>query len=47
MVGMRAEMRVPPPTGLKTVAAIYTDYGSDYHRYDDSIPSYGEDFPRS
>lgn len=36
-----------PPTGLKTAAAIYTDYGSDYHRYDDSIPSYGEDLPRS
>jgi hypothetical protein len=34
-----------PPTGLQTVAAIYTDYGSDYHHYDPSIPSYGEDFP--
>jgi len=34
-----------PPTGLKTAAAIYTDYASDYHVFDDSIPSYREDFP--
>lgn len=35
-----------PPSGLQTVAAIYTDFGSDYHVYDGSIPSYDEDFPR-
>lgn len=34
-----------PPTGLKTAVAIYTDFGSDYHDYDESIPSYGEDRP--
>ncbi len=34
-----------PPTGLETVAAIYTDSGSDYHAYEESIPSHGEDFP--
>lgn len=34
-----------PPTGLRTSAAIYTDFGSDYHQYDDAIPSYGEDRP--
>lgn len=33
-----------PPTGLKTAAAIYTNYASDYHALDDSIPSHGEDF---
>lgn len=33
-----------PPTGLKTVAAIYTDYASDYHVLDVTIPSHGEDF---
>lgn len=33
-----------PPTGLKTAAAIYTNYASDYHTFDDSIPSHGEDF---
>jgi len=33
-----------PPTSLETVAAIYTDYGSDYHPYID-VPSHGEDFP--
>jgi hypothetical protein len=33
-----------PPTGLKTVAAIYTNYASDYHHFDDSIPGHGEDF---
>ena len=33
-----------PPTGLRTVAAIYTDYASDYHTFDESIPSHGEDF---
>lgn len=36
-----------PPTGLETVAAIYTNYASDYHVFDDSIPSHGEDFPGS
>lgn len=36
-----------PPTGLTTVAAIYTDYASDYHSFDDAIPSHGEDFPQS
>lgn len=34
-----------PPTGLKTVAAIYADYSSDYHAFDESIPTHGEDFP--
>lgn len=34
-----------PPTGLETIAAIYTDYASDYHALDDSIPSYPEDRP--
>lgn len=34
-----------PPTGLKTVAAIYADFGSDYHDMDESIPTHGEDFP--
>lgn len=34
-----------PPTGLETVAAIYSDFGSDYHRYDDTIPTHPEDFP--
>lgn len=33
-----------PPTGLETVAAIYKDYASDYHVFDDSIPQHGEDF---
>lgn len=33
-----------PPTGLRTVAAIYTNYASDYHTFDESIPSHGEDF---
>lgn len=33
-----------PPTGLKTAAAIYTNYASDYHSFDDRIPSHGEDF---
>lgn len=32
-----------PPTGLKTVAAIYTDYASDYHSLDPDIASYSED----
>lgn len=36
-----------PPTGLETVAAIYTDYASDYHSFDDSIPAHREDFPGS
>jgi len=34
-----------PPTGLQTVAAIYTDFASDYHPFDDTIPSYREDSP--
>jgi hypothetical protein len=34
-----------PPTGLETVAAIYADYASDYHSFDESIPTYAEDFP--
>lgn len=36
-----------PPTGLETVAAIYRDFGSDYHHYDRSIETHGEDFPQS
>ena len=32
-----------PPTGLKTTTAIYRDYGSDYHHYDESLDNYGED----
>ena len=32
-----------PPTGLKTFAAIYLNYGSDYHHYDETIDSYAED----
>lgn len=36
-----------PPTGLETVASIFTDYASDYHRFDDSIPSHREDLPGS
>lgn len=32
-----------PPTGLKTVAAIYRDHASDYHRFDETLPAYGED----
>ncbi|HUG07585.1 MAG TPA: GFA family protein [Acidimicrobiia bacterium] len=36
-----------PPTGLETVAAIYTDYASDYHSFDHSIPAHGDDFPGS
>ena len=32
-----------PPTGLKTMAAIYTDYASDYHIFDEDIDSYSED----
>lgn len=34
-----------PPTGLTTVAAIYADFASDYHHFDESIPTHGEDFP--
>lgn len=34
-----------PPTGLQTVAAIYTDFASDYHDFDPAIASYGEDRP--
>ena len=34
-----------PPTGLKTIAAIYTDYASDYHSFDETVPSYPEDRP--
>ena len=33
-----------PPTGLRTAAAIYTNYASDYHVLDETIPSHGEDF---
>lgn len=32
-----------PPTGLETKAAIYTNYASDYHAFDETIPSYGEE----
>lgn len=32
-----------PPTGLKTVAAIYTDYASDYHSFDEDSPRFPED----
>ena len=32
-----------PPTGLKTTTAIYTNYGSDYHVYDETLASFGED----
>lgn len=31
-----------PPTGLKTTKAIYLDYGSDYHHYDELLDSYPE-----
>lgn len=31
-----------PPTGLKTTKAIFVDFGSDYHVYDD-VESYPED----
>lgn len=34
-----------PPTGLQTIAAIYTDYASDYHAFDETIQSHPEDFP--
>lgn len=34
-----------PPTGLTTMAAIYTDFASDYHDFDQSIPSYPENRP--
>lgn len=34
-----------PPTGLTTIAAIYTDYSSDYHGFDDHVPTYPEDRP--
>lgn len=33
-----------PPTGLKTTTAIYLDYGSDYHRYDETLANHGEDW---
>ena len=33
-----------PPTGLKTTKAIFLDFGSDYHRYDETIESYPEDW---
>lgn len=36
-----------PPTGLKTIAAIYTDYSSDYHSFDPEVPTYREDRPHS
>ncbi len=32
-----------PPTGLKTVAAVYASYASDYHVLDTTIPTHGED----
>ena len=32
-----------PPTGLKTTTAIFLDYGSDYHHYDESLDNHGED----
>ena len=32
-----------PPTGLRTAVAIYRDYASDYHIFDETIPSHGED----
>ena len=32
-----------PPTGLKTTTAIYRDFGSDYHHYDETLDNYGED----
>lgn len=34
-----------PPTGLETIAAIYTNYASDYHSFDKGIPRHREDFP--
>lgn len=34
-----------PPTGLKTTTAIFTDFGSDYHVYNDAVDSYPEDVP--
>lgn len=34
-----------PPTGLETTAAIYTDYASDYHGFDEDVPTYPEDRP--
>lgn len=36
-----------PPTGLKTIAAIYTDYASDYHSFDEDVPGYPKDRPNS
>ena len=36
-----------PPTGLKITTAIFLDYGSDYHHYDESLDNYSEDRPRS
>lgn len=36
-----------PPTGLKAIAAIYTDYASDYHAFEESIPSFPEDRPNT
>ena len=33
-----------PPTGLKTVKAIYLDNGSDYHQYDQTVESFGGDY---
>lgn len=35
-----------PPTGLRTIAAIYADFASDYHDLDQDIPTYPEDRPR-
>lgn len=34
-----------PPTGLKTIAAIFTDYASDYHSFEPDVPAYPEDRP--
>jgi len=33
-----------PPTGLKTTTAIFRDYGSDYHHYDESLDNHAEDW---
>ncbi len=34
-----------PPTGLRTVAALFVDTASDYHRLDDSLRQYPGDRP--
>ena len=33
-----------PPTGLKTTKAIFLDFGSDYHHYDQTLESFPEDY---